>query len=297
MGLVNVKDMLDKALKGNYAVGHFDVHNLEWVQAVLTAAEELHSPVILGTTEEAVEYFGGFNVVKEMTVALIKDMGITVPVALHLDHGSSVENCISAINAGFTSVMIDGSHFPFEENVKMTKEVVEYARPRGITVEAEIGSIGGVEGNAISSDPVYANLDECKRIVELCGIDMLAPSLGSAHGPYKGEPKLDFEKMNEISQAIKIPLVLHGASGLYPEQIKKAISLGTAKINVNADNHLAFTKEIRQILDNDQTVYNAINYIGEGRNAVKAMIIEKINLFGSAGKAAECDQIEKVNNS
>lgn len=285
MGLINVKDMLDKALKGNYAVGHFDVHNLEWTQAALTAAEELHSPVILGTTEEAIEYFGGFNVVKDMTVSLIKEMGITVPVALHLDHGSSVENCISAINAGFTSVMIDGSHFSFEENVRMTKEVVEYARPRGITVEAEIGSIGGEEGNMISNNPVYANLDECKRIVELCGIDSLAPSLGSAHGPYKGEPKLDFEKMNEISQAVKIPLVLHGASGLYPEQIKKAISLGTAKINVNADNHLAFTKVIRQILDNDQKVYNAVDYIGEGRKAVKAMIIEKINLFGSAGKA------------
>lgn len=285
MGLVNVKDMLGKALKGNYAVGHFDVHNLEWIQAVLTAAEELHSPVILGTTEEAIEYFGGFNVVKDMTVSLIKEMGITVPIALHLDHGSSVENCISAINAGFTSVMIDGSHLSFEENVRITKEVVEYARPRGITVEAEIGSIGGEEGNKISNNPVYANLDECKRIVELCGIDSLAPSLGSAHGPYKGEPKLDFEKMNDISKAVKIPLVLHGASGLYPEQIKKAISLGTAKINVNADNHLAFTKVIRQILDDDQRVYNAVTYIGEGRKALKAMIIEKINLFGSAGKA------------
>ncbi|MEK4425197.1 class II fructose-1,6-bisphosphate aldolase [Solibacillus sp. FSL K6-1523] len=287
MALVNVKDMLDKALKGNYAVGHFDVHNLEWTQAVLSAAEELQSPVILGTTEEAIEYFGGFKVVKEMTIALIEEMGITVPVALHLDHGSSVENCILAIDAGFTSVMIDGSHFPFEENVRMTKEVVEYAHPRGITVEAEIGSIGGEEGNMVSNNPVYANLDECKKIVELCSIDCLAPSLGSAHGPYKGEPKLDFEKMNEISQAVKIPLVLHGASGLYPEQIKEAISLGTAKINVNADNHLAFTKAIRQILDNNQNAYNAVNYIGEGRKAVKAMIIEKINLFGSAGKATE----------
>lgn len=285
MGLVSVKNMLNKALNEKYAVGHFDVHNLEWTQAVLTAAEESSSPVILGVTEEGVKYFGGFSVVKKMTTALIEELNITVPVALHLDHGSSVKNCISAIDAGFTSVMIDGSSFSFEENVQMVKEVVLYARPREVTVEAELGSISGEKGMVVSTNPIYANLDECKKLVELCSIDTLAPSLGSVHGPYKGEPKIDFEKMKEISRSINIPLVLHGASGLYPEQIKKAISMGTAKINVNADNHLAFTKTIRQRLNQDEKVYDAVNYIGEGRKAVKKMIIEKMNLFGSTGKA------------
>lgn len=284
MGLVSVKEMLEKALKENYAVGHFDVHNLEWAQATLAAAKELSSPVIVGVTEEAVNYFGGFSVVKSTITSLIEEMRINVPVALHLDHGSSVENCIAAIDAGFTSVMIDGSHYPFEKNVEMTNKVIEYAHPRGITVEAEIGSIAGTEGDIETQGPVYADLEECKKMAKLCAIDSLAPSLGSVHGPYKGEPKLDFEKMREISQAIKIPLVLHGASGLYPEQIKKAISFGTAKINVNADNHMAFTKAIRQVLNEDDTVYSAINYISEGRKAVKEMIMKKIKLFGSVGK-------------
>lgn len=295
MELASVKGMLDHALKGKYAVGHFDIHNLEWTQAVLTAAQETFSPVILGVTEEAVNYFGGFKVVKEIAISLIKEMDITVPVALHLDHGSNVENCISAIDAGFNSVMIDGSSFSFEENVRMTKEVIDYAHPRGVTVEAELGSISGKKGKVISNNPIYADLAECEKLVELCNIDSLAPSLGSAHGPYKGEPKIDFDKMGKISKSIEIPLVLHGASGLNSAQIRKAISLGTAKINVNADNHLAFTKKIRQILNQDENMYDATDYIGEGRKAVKAMVIEKINLFGSSGKANKYIETLKVN--
>lgn len=287
MGLVSVKDMLEQALKGKYAVGHFDVHNLEWTQAVLSGAQELSSPVILGVTEDAIDYFGGFSVAKGLATSLIKEMRITVPVALHLDHGSSVENCVSAIDAGFTSVMIDASSLSFAENVKMTKEVVDYAHARDVTVEAELGSIGGQEGNLISNDPIYADLNECIELVKLANIDSLAPALGSAHGPYKGEPKVDFEKMKEISQSIMIPLVLHGASGLYPSQIQQAISSGTAKINVNADNHLTFTKTVRQILNQDEEIYEAASYLDEGRKAIKEMIIEKINLFGSAGKANE----------
>ncbi|WP_067729932.1 class II fructose-1,6-bisphosphate aldolase [Oceanobacillus damuensis] len=285
MGFVSVKDMLNKALKGNYAVGHFDVHNLEWVQSVLEAAEELNSPVILGVTEEAIEYFGGFTVAKELVASLIKEKEITVPVALHLDHGSSVENCRSAIDAGFSSVMIDASKLPFDENVKTTKEVVDYAHKLGVTVEAELGNIGGKERDITSDDPVYANIDECKQLVALTNIDSLAPALGSAHGPYKGEPKVDFKKMKEISESIQIPLVLHGASGLYTEQIKQAILSGTAKINVNADNHLAFTKRVRQLLNEHEEMYNAAYYIREGRLAVKEMIKMKIRLFGSFGKA------------
>ncbi|MBR3120590.1 MAG: class II fructose-1,6-bisphosphate aldolase [Oceanobacillus sp.] len=285
MELVSVKGMLDKALKENYAVGHFDVHNLEWVQSVLEAAEELNSPVILGVTEEAIDYFGGFSVAKELVISVIREKGITVPIALHLDHGSSLENCKSAIQAGFSSVMIDASKLPFYENVMTTKEVVDYAHKLGVTVEAELGSIGGKEGEIVSDVPVYADIDECIQLVTLTKINSLAPALGSAHGPYKGEPKVDFKKMKKISESIQIPLVLHGASGLYPEQIQQAILSGTAKINVNADNHLAFTKRVRQLLNENRDMYDATRYIREGRMAVKEMVKEKIRLFGSSGKA------------
>lgn len=285
MELVSVKGMLDKALKENYAVGHFDVHNLEWVQSVLEAAEELNSPVILGVTEEAIDYFGGFSVAKELVISVIREKGITVPIALHLDHGSSLENCKSAIQAGFSSVMIDASKLPFYENVMTTKEVVDYAHKLGVTVEAELGSIGGKEGEIVSDAPVYADIDECIQLVTLTKINSLAPALGSAHGPYKGEPKVDFKKMKKISESIQIPLVLHGASGLYPEQIQQAILSGTAKINVNADNHLAFTKRVRQLLNENRDMYDATCYIREGRMAVKEMVKEKIRLFGSSGKA------------
>lgn len=283
MTLVSVKEMLNKALDENYAVGHFDAHNLEWMQAILLAAEEMKSPVIIGITEDAVQYFKGYTTAIEMAKALIKDLKITVPVALHLDHGSSVEVCIGAIDAGYTSVMIDASRFTFEKNVKLTKEVVEYAHPHGVTVEAELGSIGGEEVSIISDKPIYADIEESRLLVERTNIDSLAPALGSAHGPYKGEPKVDFKKMQEISQVTNIPLVLHGASGLYPEQIQKAISSGTAKINVNADNHLRFTKAVRDSLK-DEEVFDATEYLAEGRTAVKEMIIKKIKLFGSINK-------------
>ncbi|MGM0886894.1 MAG: class II fructose-1,6-bisphosphate aldolase [Bacillota bacterium] len=285
MELVTVKEMLIKALKEGYAVGHFDIHNLEWAQAVLGAAEEEKSPVILGVTEGAVRYLGGCSVAVAMVKALMNEMNITVPVALHLDHGSSVENCKDAIDAGFTSVMIDASRLPFAENVKLTEQVVEYAHERGVSVEAEVGSIGGKEDDVVSEGSIHADPKDCEMLVKLTGIDLLAPALGSVHGPYKGEPKLGFEEMKEISQTIGIPLVLHGASGLPTEQIKKSISLGTAKINVNADNHLAFTKAVRDILNQDSEVYDASKYVSLGREAVKETVIGKIRLFGSSGKA------------
>lgn len=286
MELVSVKEMLTKAVNQKYAVGHFDVHNLEWAQAVLAAAQELSSPVIIGVTEDAVSYFGGYRVVHATVTALIEEMNITIPVALHLDHGSSVENCIAAIDAGFSSVMIDGSHYPFEKNLEMTQAVVNYAQPRGITVEAEIGSIGGKEGAQEAAESIYASVEECKIIVEQCNLDCLAPSLGTVHGKYKGEPKIDFERMQKISETTNVPLVLHGASGLYPEQIKQAISLGTAKINVNADNHIAFTTAVRQLLNEDETIYSAFDYITVAKEAVKEKVMEKIKLFESDGKAS-----------
>ncbi|MDQ0155439.1 class II fructose-1,6-bisphosphate aldolase [Robertmurraya andreesenii] len=285
MGLVSIKQMLTKALSEGYAVGHFDIHNLEWTQAVLEAAEVEKSPVILGVTEGAVDYLGGFSVAVAIVKALMNEMSITVPVALHLDHGSSVENCKAAIDAGFTSVMFDGSHYSFKENVRLTAQVVEYAHRRGITVEAELGSIAGEEDGIVLEESIYADPHECAELVKKTGIDCLAPALGSVHGLYKGEPKLGFVEMKEISQIVGIPLVLHGSSGLPAEQIKKAISLGTAKINVNADNHLAFSKTVRNILNQDPDIYDASKYIRYGREAVKETVRGKIRLFGSTGKA------------
>ncbi|WP_226036093.1 class II fructose-1,6-bisphosphate aldolase [Aquibacillus saliphilus] len=284
MEIVSVKEILDKALREGYAVGHFDVHNLEWMQAALGAAKEENSPIIIGVTEEAVRYFGGFSVATYMLKALMREMNITVPVALHLDHGSSIENCKAAIDAGFTSVMIDASHHPFKENAKITKQVVDYAHERGVTVEAELGSIGGQEDGVVVKGPIYADLTECVELVKQTGIDSLAPALGSAHGPYKGEPKLGFDEMKAISEAIGIPLVLHGGSGLSTEHIKRAISLGTAKVNVNADNHLAFSKTVREFLKSDSDVYDARVYNDAGRKAVKETIIGKLRLFGCSGK-------------
>jgi fructose-bisphosphate aldolase, class II len=285
MDLISVKDMVTNALKDGYAVGHFDIHNLEWTQAVLSAAEEENSPVILGVTEAAVRYFGGFCVVVDLAKVLLKEMNITVPVGLHLDHGSSYENCKRAVDAGFTSVMIDASHLPLKENIEITKQVSDYAHKHGCSIEAEVGSIGGTEDGVVQvANPVYAVPKDCEELVVQTGVDFLAPALGSVHGLYKGEPKLGFNEMKEIATLTRIPLVLHGSSGLPPEQIKKAISLGTAKINVNADNHLAFTKAVRNELSKDPELYDASRYIALGREAVKNKIIVKMRLFGSSGR-------------
>ena len=256
MALVSMKEMLNKAYEERYAVGQFNINNLEWTQAILAAAEEEKSPVILGVSEGAARYMGGFTVVTAMVKALVEEMNITVPVAIHLDHGSSVEKCKAAIDAGFTSVMIDGSHLPFEENVAMTKEVVAYAHERGVSVEAELGVVGGQEDDVIADGVIYADPKECAELVKRTDIDCLAPALGSVHGPYKGEPNLGFKEMEEISKTVKLPLVLHGGTGIPTEQIQKSISLGTAKINVNTENQIAFTKEVREVLANDSKVYD-----------------------------------------
>ncbi|WP_394235285.1 class II fructose-bisphosphate aldolase [Niallia oryzisoli] len=285
MGLVSMKEMLNTALKEGYAVGQFNINNLEWTQAILSAAEEEKSPVILGVSEGAARYMGGFSVVTAMVKALLNEMKITVPVAIHLDHGSSFEKCKAAIDAGFTSVMIDASHHPFEENIKITKQVVEYAHERGISVEAELGTVGGQEDDVIAEGVIYADPKECEQLVKLTGIDCLAPALGSVHGPYKGEPNLGFQEMEEICQTIGLPLVLHGGTGIPTDQIKKSISLGTAKINVNTENQIEFTKTVREVLNGDSDVYDPRKVIGPGREAIKATVIGKIREFGSAGRA------------
>ena len=211
-------------------------------------------------------------------------MKITVPVAIHLDHGSSFEKCKAAIDAGFTSVMIDASHSPFDENVKTTQAVVAYAHERGISVEAELGTVGGQEDDIIADGVIYADPKECLELVKLTGIDCLAPALGSVHGPYKGEPNLGFKEMEEIGKTINLPMVLHGGTGIPTEQIKKSISLGTAKINVNTENQIAFTKIAREILTNDADVFDPRKFLAPGREAIKQTVIGKIKEFGSSNK-------------
>ena len=285
MPLVSKTEMLNKALEGKYAVGQFNINNLEWTQGILAAAEEEKSPVILGVSEGAARHMGGFYTTVMMVKGLLEDMKITVPVAIHLDHGSSFDKCKEAIDAGFTSVMIDASHHPFEENVETTKAVVEYAHSKGVSVEAELGTVGGQEDDVVAEGVIYADAQECKELVEKTGIDCLAPALGSVHGPYKGEPNLGFKEMEEIKNLTNMPLVLHGGTGIPEADIKKSISLGTSKINVNTENQIAFTKKVREVLAADAEVYDPRKYMVPGREAIKATVVGKIREFGSSNKA------------
>ena len=251
MALVNMVGMLTKAKEGKYAVGQFNINNLEWTKTILLTAQEQNSPVILGVSEGAAKYMGGFTTVVGMVKGLINDLNITVDVAIHLDHGQSFENCKKALDAGFTSVMIDGSHHPIDENIKMTKEVVDYAHSIGASVEAEVGTVGGNEDGVIGGIK-YADLNECVRLVKEAGVDALAPALGSVHGPYQGEPVLGFTEMEAIGNATNMPLVLHGGTGIPDEKIQKAIACGTCKINVNTECQLAFNKILREFLADEK---------------------------------------------
>ncbi|MFC0299569.1 class II fructose-1,6-bisphosphate aldolase [Virgibacillus soli] len=287
MPLVSMKEMLEKGKENHYAVGQFNLNNLEYTQAILQAAEEEKSPVILGVSEGAARYMGGFKVVVAMVEALIEEYGITVPVAIHLDHGSSYEACAKAIHAGFTSVMIDASALPLDENIAVTKKVVELAHFHGVSVEAELGRVGGQEDDLIVDDAeaMYAIPEECDRLVRETGVDCFAPALGSVHGPYKGEPNLGFDRMEEVMKLTGVPLVLHGGTGIPTKDIQRAISLGTAKINVNTENQINQTKAIREVLNNDLDVYDPRKYLGPGRDAIKETVIGKMREFGSSQKA------------
>ena len=282
--LINSVDMLRKAKKEKYAVGQFNINNLEWTQAVLQAAQENQSPIILGVSEGAGKYMGGPKVVAAMVNALIETMDITVPVALHLDHGASLDKCIEAIDAGYTSVMIDGSHHPIDENIEMTKKVVEYAHTKNVSVEGEVGTVGGEEDGVIGGIK-YADLDECVRLVEEAGVDSLAAALGSVHGTYDGEPVLGFKEMEEISNATDVPLVLHGGSGIPEHQVKKAIELGHAKINVNTELQQQWTKAVREKLNTDAKVYDPRKIIAPGKEAIVAITKVTMDMFGSSNKA------------
>ncbi|HIZ70975.1 MAG TPA: class II fructose-1,6-bisphosphate aldolase, partial [Candidatus Atopostipes pullistercoris] len=265
--LVSMTDMLNKALDEKYAVGQFNINNLEWTQAILQAAQEEQSPAILGVSEGAAKYMGGNQVVVAMVNALMETMDITVPIALHLDHGSSYESAVAAIDAGFSSVMIDNSAFPIDENIENTKKVVDYAHAKGVSVEAEVGTVGGEEDGVIGG-VTYADAQECKRMVDEAGIDALAAALGSVHGTYDGEPKLGFDEMKEISELTGAPLVLHGGSGIPTHQIEKAIEYGHSKINVNTELQQVWTARTREVIANDEKVYDPRKIIGPGKENI-----------------------------
>ena len=281
--LENMKDMLEKADNGKYAVPHFNINNLEWTRFILEECENLKTPVIIGVSEGAGRYMGGFKTVADMVKNLISYVNITVPVALHLDHGSSYESCVDAIDSGFTSVMIDASKHSIEENIKITKQVVDYAHAKNVTVEAEVGAVGGEE-DGVANELAYAKVEDAVKLVQETGIDFLAPALGSVHGIYKGEPKLDFERMVKIHELVKLPLVLHGGSGIPDELIKKAISCGICKININTELQIAWSAGVRKFLNEDNKVYDPRKIIKSGENSMKEMIKEKVTLFGSDNK-------------
>lgn len=278
--LVNFNEMLNKAKEEHYAVPQFNINNLEWTKYILEKCNELNIPVILGVSEGAAKYMGGFLVVSSMVKSMVESLKIAIPVCIHLDHGSTLENCKSAIDAGFTSVMIDGSKYELKENIKLTKLVVDYAHERGVSVEAEVGHIGGTEDN-VTSSILNATLEDCIELYKNTGIDSLAPALGSVHGFYKGEPNLDFATMQNISSTLPIPLVLHGGTGIPEEKIKKAISCGISKININTDLQAVWSKAVREFLNKDGKVYDPRKIIGSGEEAMKNQINKIVTIFGT----------------
>ena len=280
-----MNEILEEAKENKYAVGQFNINNFQWVQAILQAAEEEKSPVIIASSDRIADYLGGFRLIASTVKTMVEEMEITVPVVMHLDHGLSVERCKQAIDAGYSSVMFDGSKLSIEENIRKTKEVTTYAHARGVSVEAEVGSVGGVE-DGITGDVKYADPNECLRLVEEADIDALAAALGSVHGLYQGEPKLGFAEMEEIFKLTGgIPLVLHGGSGIPEYQIKRAIELGHAKINVNTECNQAWAKTIRDILINDPELYNPPSILVPGIEAITKVAKEKMRLFGASNRA------------
>lgn len=278
--LVNMNQMLKKAKEEHYAVPHFNINNLEWTKFILEECNELNVPVILGVSEGAVKYMGSYLVVADMVKALVKSLNIKIPVCLHLDHGSSLESCISAIDAGFSSVMIDGSRLPLEENIKITKEVVSYAHERGISVEAEVGHIGTTEDN-MTKEETNATLEDCQILYENTDIDALAAALGSVHGFYKKEANLDFETMELINKSLPVPLVLHGGTGIPDDKIRMAISKGISKININTELQSVWSKAVRKYLLENEDVYDPRKIISSGESAMKERISEIVTLFGT----------------
>lgn len=275
--LVNSNGILKDAIKEGYAVGAYNINNLEWAKYILEACNEDRAPVILEATEDAINYMGGFKTVSNMVKGLIEDLNIKIPVCLHLDHGKSVETCIKAINNGFTSVMIDASSKSLDENIKLTNEVAAYAHKKDVSVEAEIGSFDNLSN--------ICQLEDCIDFVNSTLIDSLAPSIGNAHGVYKGEANLDFNLLGAICKNVKIPLVLHGSSGLDDNKIKTCIFCGVSKINVNTDFQISWSNSVRKYLENNKEVYDPRKIIASGKSAIKDLVHQKNELFGCKNKA------------
>ncbi len=286
--LVSAKEMLNKAREGKYAVGQFNINNLEWTKAILLTAQENNSPVILGVSEGAGKYMGGYKTVVGMVNGMLEELNITVPVALHLDHGS-YEGALKVIEAGFSSVMFDGSHYSIEENIEKTKEIIKIANTKGISVEAEVGSIGGEEDGVIGAGEI-ADPNECKLIADL-GVDMLAAGIGNIHGQYpENWAGLNFDALESINKATEdMPLVLHGGTGIPADMIKKAISLGVSKINVNTECQLAFAAATRKYIEEGKDLqgkgFDPRKLLAPGFEAIKETVKEKMELFGSINKA------------
>ena len=286
--LVNAKGALKKAKEGKYAIGQFNINNLEWTKNILLAAEECKSPVILGVSEGAGKYMTGFKTVVNMVNGMLEGLKITVPVAVHLDHGS-YQGALDAIDAGFSSIMFDGSHYPIEENIEKTKELVALANSKGISVEAEVGSIGGEEDGVVGAGEC-ADPNECKMIADL-GVTMLAAGIGNIHGKYpENWQGLNFDALAKISEATNpMPLVLHGGTGIPEDMIKKAISLGVSKINVNTECQLSFAAATRKYVEEGKDLqgkgFDPRKLLAPGAEAIKATVKEKMELFGCVGKA------------
>lgn len=286
--LVSAKDMLEKAKAGKYAVGQFNINNLEWTKAALLAAQECNSPIILGVSEGAGKYMTGYKTVTAMVSAMVEELHITVPVALHLDHGS-YEGCLKCIEAGFSSIMFDGSHYPIEENVAKTKELVKICADKGMSLEAEVGSIGGEEDGVVGAGEC-ADPQECKMIADL-GVTMLAAGIGNIHGKYPENWKgLSFETLDAVQKLTgDMPLVLHGGTGIPEDMIKQAISLGVAKINVNTECQLSFAAATREYIEAGKDLqgkgFDPRKLLAPGAEAIKATVKEKMELFGSVNKA------------
>ncbi|MEG0689033.1 MAG: class II fructose-1,6-bisphosphate aldolase [Hungatella sp.] len=286
--LVSAKEMLIKARDGKYAVGQFNINNLEWTKAVLMMAEELKSPVILGVSEGAGKYMTGYKTVVGMVNGMMEELGITVPVALHLDHGG-YEGCLKCIDAGFSSVMFDGSHYPIAENIEKTTALVKICKEKGLSIEAEVGSIGGEEDGVVGMGEC-ADPNECKAIADL-GIDFLAAGIGNIHGKYPANwPGLSFETLAAVKEKVgEMPLVLHGGTGIPADMIQKAIALGVAKINVNTECQLTFAAATREYIEAGKDLagkgYDPRKLLAPGTDAIKGTVKEKMELFGSVGKA------------
>lgn len=288
MALVSAKEMLLKARDGGYGVAQININNLEWTKATLQVAQELQSPIILGVSEGAAKYMGGYRLVMAMVKELHDALGVTVPVAVHLDHGT-YEGAYKALNAGFTSIMFDGSHYPIDENVAKTKEIVEAAHAKGVSVEAEVGSIGGEEDGVIGAGEL-ADPKECALIASL-GVDLFAAGIGNIHGKYPANWKgLDFEVLQEVQRVTnRVPLVLHGGTGIPAEMVQKAISLGVSKINVNTELQLAFAEATRKYIEAGKDLegkgFDPRKLLAPGVEAIKTVVREKLTMFGSVGKA------------